>query len=140
MANTDFDLQSYYERYLGENKFWPRVVEWLGTLEQTTVRVAGKEYEMTLTRYMKRFEKACKSEINLGRREKRKRTGYTQPAMSTRPLHTDLKFLKVLKDIADRNEKWKSNEDDTVRTLVSGRWWCKRELEQLILMQTIRQV
>lgn len=141
-------LEHYYDKYHGEGEFLILASKWRNfELYPTTVKVGGKSYEMTLTRWIKRLEKSAKSKINTARREKRRESlnknegkfYYTQPSMKTVPLHQDLGFLKMLLHRANSEEQWSSNQDDTVRTLDKDtRAWYKSELQKLIVMETIR--
>ena len=141
-------LQEYYTKYYTRDEWIELVANWLKfECYPTTVQVGGKSYEMTLTRWIKRLEKSTKSKINTARREKRRESlranegkfYYTQPAMKTVPLHQDLSFLKSLLGYVNSEEQWKSNKDDTQRTLVpESRAWYKSELQNLVTMETIR--
>jgi len=141
-------LQEYYTKYYTRDEWIELVANWLKfECYPKTVQVGGKSYEMTLTRWIKRLEKSAKSKINTARREKRRESlranegkfYYTQPAMKTVPLHQDLSFLKSILDYVNSKEQWKSNEDDTQRTLVPDtRVWYKSELQNLVTMETIR--
>ena len=148
MANR---LDEYYNKYCSNdqysNLFYDNARKWFNTIQPETVKVGGKEYTMTLTRWIKRLEKSAKSEINEQRRINRKESlranegkfYYTQPAMKTIPLHQDLNFLRELWHWCLVNEEWKSNDDDTVRVLVpESRAWFKNELQNLITLETIR--
>jgi len=141
-------LHDYFIKYCTRDEWNQLVANWLNfECYPTTVQVGGKSYEMTLTRWIKRLEKSAKSKINTARRERRRESlnknegkfYYTQPSMKTVPLHQDLKFLKGLLDYVNSKEQWKSNEDDTQRTLVPDtRVWYKDELARLVTMETIR--
>ena len=141
-------LEEYYNKYHGAGEFQLLVNKWrLFECYPTTVQVGGETYEMTLSRWIKRLEKSAKSKINTARSERRRESlrenegkyYHTQPAMKTIPLHQDLNFLKNILEYVNRDEQWKSNEDDTQRTLVPDtRAWYKDELQKLITMETIR--
>ena len=142
MANR---LDEYYNKYCPN--FYDTAHIWFNKIQPETVKVGGKEFTMTLTRWIKRLEKSAKSKINTARSERRRESlrenegkyYHTQPAMKTIPLHQDLNFLKNILEYVNRDEQWKSNEDDTQRTLVPDtRAWYKDELQKLITMETIR--
>ena len=144
-------LWKYYRKYhdefddaFGSNKFYHMAFDWLkqNTAQPKIVNVGGKAYEMDLERWVKRFEKEVKRKIN-DIRQRRRSTSLkdnnnqyylTQPGMRTTPLWEDLEFLQAMYDIASSQERWQSNEDDTVRTLrKDSRWRCKEECDMQIV-------
>jgi len=107
------------------------------TKPNTIVKVGNKEYKMDLERYVNRFEKKLKRLINDKRSYLRRynnangKPWNTAPALSTIPLWYDIDFLQGLQTLFKNNEKWVSNEDDTVRTL-KWRIWFAKDLDMQI--------
>lgn len=105
------------------------------------IKVGGKEFTMNVERWINRFEKIAKQQINSKRSEYRRLSlkqsqgrYYTpQPTLTTIPLWDDIEFLQWLQLCFKNAEKWVSNEDDTVRTIdPNTRWWGLEELDMQI--------